>query len=120
MQCLEWRPDAVIIDAMFLINVTPLRQHKYFKQYADLIFKQFILPYYQLGSKEVHLLFDYPNRLSFSLKCYQHNRRYDKTNKEIMNIHEEFYVDRVIPKPYGENIWSACSQCKVNMPLLRS
>jgi hypothetical protein len=93
MQCLEWRPDAVIIDAMFLINVTPLRQHKYFKQYADLIFKQFILPYYQLGSKEVHLLFDYPNRLSFNPKC-----------------HEEFYVDGVIPKPWREYL--ECSQCK--------
>ena len=35
----EWIPDVAIPDAMFAININPLRQHKSFKRYTCLFFQ---------------------------------------------------------------------------------
>lgn len=46
----EWVPEVVIINAMFSININPLRQHKTIEQYANLLLRQFVIPYYQHGT----------------------------------------------------------------------
>ena len=43
MSVLEWVPEVVIIDSMFMININPLRQHKTLNQYADLLFRQYAI-----------------------------------------------------------------------------
>ena len=65
-ESLKWNPDIVVIDAMFLINTTPLRQHKTIAQYAHLLLRQFLIPYYIKGSNEIHLIFDHPKPSQFN------------------------------------------------------
>ena len=74
----EWIPEVAIIDAMFAININPLRQHKSLEQYAYLLFGQFVIPHYQHGTNEVHLVFDNPQRVAFNPKDCEHKRRYSR------------------------------------------
>ena len=62
-----------------------LRQSKLMHQYADLLLKQFLIPYYQKGSREVHLIFDHPKSVGFNPKCYEHDRWYDQAPKAKMH-----------------------------------
>ena len=57
----DWRPDAVVMEGMFLINITPWSAHRSMANYADFLIKQHILIHYRNGAKEVHLLFDDPD-----------------------------------------------------------
>ena len=77
-----WVPDLAIIDAMFIINTTPLRQHKIREHYADFLFRQYAIPHFNLGTKEVHFVFDHPGRLSFNPKDCEHKRRYTDTKND--------------------------------------
>jgi len=63
---LPWTPQVVIIDAMFLINIRPLRRTKTIKDYTLLLFNQVIVQYYQAGTSEVHIVFDHPGRSNFT------------------------------------------------------
>ena len=78
-----------ILDAIFAININPLQQHKSLEQYAYLLFGQFVIPHYQRGTNEVHLVFDNPQRLAFNPKDCEHKRRYSRaidTAKEHNHI----------------------------------
>lgn len=79
-------PEVVILDAMFSININPLRQRKSIEQYSHLLLRQFALPYYNRGTNEVHLVFDHPGRLMFNPKDCEHKRRYNQGNKEHTHI----------------------------------
>lgn len=109
----EWIPEVAIIDAMFSINVNPLRQHKTIEQYAYLLFKQFAIPYYQRGAKEVHLVFDYPGRLTFNPKDCEHKRRYNDNQAKTTakeHCHIVFSPQSAIPRPW--RAYLDCRQCK--------
>ena len=41
-----WIPDVAIIDAMFILDINPLRQHKTLGDYSQFLFRQFVLPHY--------------------------------------------------------------------------
>ena len=60
-----WEPDTIILEGMFLINSSPLYgQHKTFLDYAIFLVKRWIFPHLSRTSvvKEVHVLFDHPER----------------------------------------------------------
>ena len=96
-----WIPQVAIVDAMFAINVNPLRQHKTFEQYAYLLFKQFVLPHFCRGTHEVHLVFDHPGRLPFNPKDCEHKRRYDKTKGNTSeHTHITLIPQSAIPRPW--------------------
>ena len=67
---LPWVPQVVIVDAMFAINIKPLRQHKNIQQYANFLFCQFADVHFRKGTNEVHIVFDHPDRLSFNPKGF--------------------------------------------------
>ena len=59
-----WKPDTIILEGMFLINSSPLYgQRKTFIDYAIFLVKRWIVPHLSKPSaKEVHVLFDHPER----------------------------------------------------------
>jgi len=104
-----WSPQAVLIDGMFLINCKPLQHTSTVAEYATLLFNCFILPHYQVGATEVHLVFDTPSKHCFSPKCYEHTRR-DQSHHSINHNHLSFTPSAKVPQ-----VWKAyieCCQCK--------
>ena len=74
-----WIPDAVNLEGMFLINITPCSVHKTMGDYAEFLLKQHILPYYRTET-EVHVLFDDPDCQKLSPKYFERKNR-DASNK---------------------------------------
>ena len=105
-------PDTVIIDAMFPINTTPLRQHKTLTDFAQFLLKVYVLPHFGHGSKEVHLVFDSPERLSFNPKTCEHKRRYEKRvdTKDHTHTCITAQPQSLIPRPWREYL--KCQKCK--------
>ena len=103
MSAPEWIPEVAVIDAMFAINTNPLRQHKTLEQYAYLLFRQFVIPHYQHGTNEVHLVFDHPGRVDFNPKDCEHKRRYGQTKSTAKeHNHITFTPQSAIPRPWRE------------------
>ncbi|XP_064384664.1 uncharacterized protein LOC135333611 [Halichondria panicea] len=109
-----WIPDAVIIEGMFLINITPWSAHKNIGDYADFLIRQHIYPYFRSRSQEVHLLFDDPECVQLSPKYFERLHR-DKT-AHLNDDHQctTFAADMVIPPMWRKNILS-CRLCKRNL-----
>ena len=105
LQCL---PQAVIIDAMFMLNTKPLRRTNTIAEYSKLLFHQYILHHFKTGICEVHLVFDSPCRNSFNPKIFEQDRWYKKTFK--MHEHCHFDVNTDIP-PFWQEL-SECLTCK--------
>lgn len=111
---LDWVPEVVIIDAMFLINTTPLRQHKTLEHYSDLLFRQYAVPHYVNGTIEVHLVFDCPSRVDFNPKFYEQKRRDSQTSGRKNNhTHHTFSTESSIPRPWRDYL--DCRKCKRSM-----
>ncbi len=60
----DWAPDSAILEGMFIIimlyNTKPLHTHKLMQDYANFLIRKFIVPYFEKGFQDVHLLFDDP------------------------------------------------------------
>ena len=71
--------DLVIIEGMFAINTRPLKSHRYFKDYANLIFNSWVLKWfatkYNRNIKEVHLVFDFQDTSLVTPKYFERKRR---------------------------------------------
>lgn len=104
-----WVPELAIIDAMFMVNVNPLRQHRTVEQYAYFLLRQFAGPHFHTGTIEVHLVFDHPGRYHFNPKDCEHQRRYGEKNK-CDHTHITFTPQSTIPRPWREYI--DCRECK--------
>ena len=104
---LNWIPEAVLIDAMFLINTTPLRRTTSITQYSHLLFNRFALDHFKSGTREVHFVFDTPSK-SFNPKIFEQSRRDAKTKSA--HQHQDFTPNTSIPSHWREFI--DCRQCK--------
>ena len=109
-----WIPAAVIMEGMFLINITPWSAHKSIGDYSDFLLRQYILPHFRNGATEVHLLFDDPECPAQSPKFFERHHR-DQTNP-ISDDHScnSFTEDMVIPPKWRENVLN-CRKCKRNL-----
>ena len=83
---IDWVPDVVVSDGMFLIQCNPLRQTMTIMEYGILILNRFVIPQYKAGTKEVHIVFDIPSERYFNPKSYEHNRRDKYAIITIMSI----------------------------------
>ncbi|XP_078680864.1 uncharacterized protein LOC144915910 [Branchiostoma floridae x Branchiostoma belcheri] len=68
-------PQCSVLEGMFLINTSPLCQHRTFLDYSFFLFQKWVLPFLQSGCVEVHIVFDDPNRNGLSPKEVERNRR---------------------------------------------
>ncbi|CAC5425828.1 unnamed protein product [Mytilus coruscus] len=56
---LHFKPDCVIIDSMFILNSKPLKSsNRLFAHFLLSLFNCWIIPYIQLNTKEIHIVFD--------------------------------------------------------------
>lgn len=103
----EWVPDLAIIDAMFIINTTSLRQHKILEQYADFLFRQYAIPHFNLGTKEVHFVLTIQVDLVSILRTVS-----TKGGIQIpkMTSHFTFDPQSSTPRPWRKYL--DCRQCK--------
>ncbi|XP_066282530.1 uncharacterized protein [Branchiostoma lanceolatum] len=91
--------ECVILEGMFLINVSPLGSHKTFFDYALFLFRQWMLPFFESGAKEIHLLFDDPNRNGFTPKDIERQRR-DTSMECDTNILSSIDNNTIKPKDW--------------------
>ena len=105
------KPECVLLEGMFLINITPLGSHKTMSDYGRFLFKRFIQMHFIRGCLEVHVIFDNPTSQPNTPKHFEHKRR-DK----CASVSNEHYCDPVtntmkIPKKWRENMLN-CRECK--------
>lgn len=110
---LDWIPQTVIVDAMFLINTKPLRRTKNITAYSHLLFNRFVLDHYMAGVEEVHLLFDMPCKRPFNPKQFEQGRRDVKSRSKSTHHHLQFTPDTPIPPNWCQYI--ECRQCKCSI-----
>lgn len=106
---LNWIPDTVVIDSMFMINVQPRRQSQTIGSYVDQLFSRFIKPYFEEGVREVHLVFDNPNQSLFNPKEPEQKKRDSDANLSA-HQHIEYTPATQVPVSWKQHI--KCRQCK--------
>ena len=106
-----WVPETVVMEGMFLINITPWSAHKNIGEYADFLIRQHILPHFRGMSKQVHLLFDDPDCQEMSPKYFE--RQYRDQANEVPDDHSCMYFspDMSIPAKWRNNVLN-CRKCK--------
>ena len=91
----DWNPDIVILEGMFLINSTPLHQHKTFLDYVNFLISRWIRPHLRnMSLKEIHALFDRQDiDISFSPKFFERSRRDENSTSHIDSAHFNDILD---------------------------
>ena len=106
---LGWSPQCVIIEGMFIINTSPLGTHRTYGEYALFLFRRFIMVHFNRGCREVHAIFDNPERLKLP-KNFERDRR-DKIASVAMHTCDIIEATVPIPAKWRESVIN-CRQCK--------
>ena len=107
-----WTPQCAIIEGMFIINTSPLGTHKTYSEYALFLFRRFIMLYFHRGCREVHVLFDNPERLKLPKK-FERDRR-DKASSISVHTCDIIEATMPIPAKWRDNVIN-CRQCKSSL-----
>ena len=107
---LPWLPEAVIIDAMFMIHTKPLRRTTTMADYIKFLYHQYVLEHFKMGISEVHLVFDNPAMNTFNPKQFEHARRHNSEALKRQHQHHSFNIDSQIPQGWPEFL--ECATCK--------
>ena len=108
-----WVPDVVVMEGMFLINISPWSAHKTMGDYANFLLKQHIQPFLRnTTTLEVHLLFDSPESQQCTPKYFERMHR-DEMNQTVDDHYcaDSFSADLMVPPKWKENVLS-CRRCK--------
>ena len=111
---MNWKPEAVLLDAMVFVRSAPIRtHHKTFSDYAKSFVEKYIIPHTKKPStRGVHVLFDqYTDELS--LKSIERARR-DKKVKHLVTTYSTIKGNDALPK----ETWSdfLCNRTKKKKP----
>lgn len=105
-----WVPDVVIVEGMFLINISPWGGHSTMSDYAAFWKNQHIDKHFKCGAKEVHVIFDNPGSLPCTPKQFEHIHR----DKQSSNTGHTCTASTRIPKRWREDVLQ-CRKCKRNL-----
>ena len=106
-----WVPSTVIIEGMFLINISPWNAHTNMGEYGDFLLKQHILLHFRNGTTEVHLLFDHPECQAHSPKYFERKHRDSSNPIPADHYCDNFTADMLIPTKWRQNVLG-CRKCK--------
>ena len=106
----SWVPEAVIVDAMFILATKPMRRTATILHYSEFLFNRFVLPHYMGGATQVHLIFDKQNRQLFDPKMFERKRRDDNASTKKSHTCTPFTPNTQIPSKWMEYI--SCRTCK--------
>ena len=101
MNFLPWVPQVVIIDAMFMINMKPLRRTTTILDYSKQLFNQYALEHYKAGTNKIHLIFDKPAQY-FNPKKFEHVRRFKTKTTNSNHEHVAFTPDTNISQRWRD------------------
>ena len=76
---LNWRPESVLLEGMFLIQTPSSPEIATFLEYAQMLFDCYALPHIQAGVLEVHILLDDPGKMTESPKEIERAKRDEST-----------------------------------------
>ena len=89
----------MVVEGMNIIYMSPLKQHNFFIEYANMLVSRWITPFFTKGFKEVRILFDQAGTQGLSPKGIERKRR-DKTNEDT-EIYENIDDNTPLPKHWG-------------------
>ena len=112
-----WKPDAAIIDEMFLINSAPLSTHHTMKDYCTFLIRRCIVPWFTKGATEVHLIFDNPNIQAMSRKPFERRHRDNAGELPVHHQHREFGNTAIVPSKWREHLTPMACRCKQQLVL---
>ena len=98
------KTECVVIDAMNYIYSSPRACHKYISDYAYSFLRFKILPWFQRGAKEVHLIFDDPNRHGVSPKTLERQKRdnSDSSDDNTLYAKEDLTDNSTCPQNWSD------------------
>ena len=107
-----WTPECSIIEGMFLINTSPLRNHITMAEYGRFLLRRFVVSQFAKGGNEVHVIFDNPGRLQNTPKYFEQKRR--DTAAKILPDHtcNEITSSTVLPHKKWRETFINCRTCK--------
>ena len=111
----QWIPDSVILEGMFLIQTNPIPTMNYMQQYVQLLMNQFVAPHFKAGVQEVHVVFDSPGSMAETPKELEQKRRDKSANQESGHECTEFQSSTEIPAKWRSLL--ACRSCKERLIL---
>ena len=97
-----WTPQCAVLEGMFIINTSPLGTHKTYGEYASFLLRRFLMSQFNRGCKEVHVLFDNPERLKLP-KIFERDRR-DKTSSISVHTCDTIEPNNLIPAKWRESV----------------
>ena len=112
-----WTPQCTIIEGMFIINTSPLGTHRTYGEYAHFLFRRFVMTHMNRGSREVHVLFDNPERLELP-KNFERERR-DKSSSVSIHTCDTIEASNPIPTKWRGGVIN-CRQCKRSLTIFLS
>ncbi|CAG2218346.1 unnamed protein product [Mytilus edulis] len=85
---LHFKPDCVIKDGMFILNSKPLKSsNRLFAHFLVSLFNRWIIPYIQLNTKEIHIVFDdqSPQLSPKNIECKRRDEKAETSAKILIS-----------------------------------
>ena len=73
--------DSIILDGMFIIYSAPLRSFTTFSEYIQNLYMKYVSVYFDVGIKQVHIVFDDQNETCLTPKSVERSRRDNDSEK---------------------------------------
>ena len=109
-----WIPNSVILEGMFLIQMSPLPTMSCMEEYVKLLLSRYVRPHFNTGVIEVHVVFDVPGMQPESPKEIEQLRR-DRSTQETNTTHHcmDFCSDLLVPEKWRSVL--GCRTCKKSL-----
>ena len=100
--------EAVIVDIIFLLQTAPTRGDT-IRKYSESLMRWHIMPHYQRGATEVHLIFDRECKVGFNPKQCEQDRR-DSTHSQS---HSHTHLVELRPNSAAPHPWTDYINCRL-------
>ena len=107
----HWVPDSVLLEGMFMIQSSPCPGIITYKQYANMLFQQYIFSHIKMGVKEIHVIFDDPADNNQSPKQIEREKRDNMVNVSVDHHCINITASVKVPANWRGNLLN-CRGCK--------
>ena len=109
-----WIPHTVILEGMFLIQMSPLPAMHCMEEYVKVLLSRYVRPHFTAGVIEVHVVFDVTGLQPESPKEIEQVRR-DRGVNNDSTVHHcvDFCSDLLVPEKWRSIL--GCRQCKKSL-----
>ena len=107
----NWAPHSVLLEGMFMIQATPTLGVTNFSDYCRMLLCHFVVPHFNKGATEVHVIFDCPIQGNESPKEVEQKKRDEGQN--VNPHHEHLHITKTesIPSNWRADLIN-CRHCK--------